>query len=281
MLVLINGEITDQISVFDRGLQYGDGVFETIRFRDCAPVLLPFHLDRLVLGAQRLNIPMPRDFASQYEKAIALRKQLADADLQESGSYICKIILTRGGGGRGYRASSTSASTLIISFHDLPNYPEEYKTSGVSTMICHHPLSENASIAGIKHLNRLDQVIASAELAEFPEGIMCDQQGRIVEGTRSNILLFSGEKVYTPVLEGCGVDGCLRRFLLEQSKLGLLNLDVTENKFHRDKLNDIEGLAFINSVFGLWPVSRVIDRVFSITPECKLLAQFIDRELGI
>lgn len=281
MLALVNGEVQNQVSVFDRGLQYGDGVFETILFRADIPVLISFHLQRFKLGARRLNIPIPVDFEAQYERAIALHKDLVAPKEAEHGSYICKIVLTRGVGGRGYRPVDVSSPTLIISFHNMPVYPGTYKNRGVDAIICKHRLSENSSMAGIKHLNRLDQIMASAELDGFPEGIMCDQKGNLVEGTRSNILVFSGGKVLTPELKSCGVEGCMRRFLLSKSEIGALGINIIEQVIPLSQLNQIDGMAFINSVFGLWPVARVADRTFIVTPECKLLSQYIYQELGI
>lgn len=279
MLVLVNGEMQSQVSVLDRGLQYGDGVFETVLFKSNQPVLMTFHLQRLALGAQRLSIPMPKNFDAQLERAIALRKeQVASGD---SDSFICKIILTRGTGGRGYRPVELSSPTLIISFHGVPEYPITFKSQGIETKICSHRLSENPVTARIKHLNRLDQIIASAELGELPEGVMCDQKGNVVEGTRSNILVFSESKIYTPLLNNSGVDGCLRRFLIEKSEIGALGVEIIESIIPLDKLRQADGIAYINSVFGLWPVVNIADRTFTITPESKLISRYLYQELGM
>lgn len=213
-LVMINGSFCDQISVRDRGLHYGHGLFETLRVEAGQIPLQQRHFARLARDASKLLLHCPdqRLLAAQLDTLI----EATCAQWQEARSGLSatvKILLTAGEGGRGYRSPPTLSPNLIIqiaprTFHRAPIN---------SALLCSTQLSESL-LAGVKHCNRLEQVIAANELvhtAHF-EGLMCDQNGFVVEGISSNIFVLKDGQFYTPSLDRAGVNGVMRAFLLER-----------------------------------------------------------------
>ncbi|NOQ94079.1 MAG: aminodeoxychorismate lyase [Methylophaga sp.] len=253
-MVLVNGKPEDRIAVSDRGLQYGDGLFETIAFRHGIPEFIEAHLKRLLDGCGRLNIPF-RQLELLRKELIEVYQNLSDSDA------VIKIMITRGSGGRGYLAENTVEPTRIISTHPLPNYPESHSLTGVSVRFCQHKLSENTSLAGIKHLNRLDNVLARNEWdnAEIAEGLMFDQSNNLVEGTMSNVFIVKSKsnQLLTPLLNKSGVAGIMRAQIMHlASQLGLL---IKETVITRNDLRKADEVFVCNSINGIWPVIDVVD----------------------
>ncbi len=206
--MLVNGKRQKTLDISDRGLSYGDGVFETIRLHNGRPVLLEAHLQRLHQGCERLAI--------NYEQQ-ALSDDIALLASEFTDYGILKIIITRGQGGRGYRPAESMQANRILSLHSLPEYPQALSTEGADALLCRQTLAHQRALAGIKHLNRLEQVLASIELqrTDFFEGIMLDAGGHVIEGIRTNIFMGSAGRLMTPALDMCGVAGVFRQFLLD------------------------------------------------------------------
>ncbi|MDC9725111.1 MAG: aminodeoxychorismate lyase [Gammaproteobacteria bacterium] len=251
-MVLINGKSEDRIAVADRGLQYGDGLFETIAFRDGIAEFIEAHLKRLLDGCKRLNIP--------FKQLELLREELAGVyqELSTSNAVI-KIIITRGSGGRGYYADESIEPTRIISTHPLPAYPESHSLTGVSVRFCQHKLSESPSLAGIKHLNRLDNVLARSEWdkTDIAEGLMFDQSGNLIEGTMSNVFIVIANELVTPLLNKSGVAGIMRAQIIRLTKQ--LGLAFKERSITQDDLNKADEVFVCNSLNGIWPVIGIIN----------------------
>lgn len=247
-MILINGEPENRVRVTDRGLQYGDGVFETIAFRNDIAEFLDAHLQRLTLACDQLNIP--------FDSLILLQNELNDVLQSLTGSQaIIKIIITRGSGGRGYFADHNAKPSRIISTHPIPNYPKSFSEQGISVRYCQHPLSENKILSGIKHLNRLDQVLARNEWSDpnIAEGIMLDQHGFIIEGTMTNIFIVKSGRLITPSLTRSGVLGVMRAQVINlASNLGFTTKEEQVKKEDFDAADE----AFVcNSINGIWPVT--------------------------
>ena len=198
-MVLINGHADDKISVLDRGLQYGDGVFETIAYRNGVAEFLEQHLARLKVGCELLAI--------NFEQIDLLRTELNTVfNTMSTERAVIKVTVTRGGGGRGYFSDNSAMPTRIISTYAYPTHPEHYQHEGVMLRFCEQTLSVNSRLAGIKHLNRLEQVLARNEWddPDIAEGIMSDDDGNIIEGTMSNIFIVEGDTLFTPVVTRAG-----------------------------------------------------------------------------
>jgi 4-amino-4-deoxychorismate lyase len=246
----INGRRSARIDYRDRGLQYGDGVFETMRVRRGRVRLLEYHLERLNLSCRQLKIAGP----SQP----ALRRELARvAALRSEG--ILKLIVTRGLGPRGYRPTGRERCTRILALHALPKAVLADGPTPARVRLCATPLGQNPRLAGLKTLNRLESVLARAEWndAHIWEGLMRDVDENIVCGTMSNLFLRRGSALMTPVLDRCGVAGVMRRWILETA--GELRLNPVERRIRWRDLREAEEVFMSNAVVGLRSVG-VIER---------------------
>ena len=255
--VLVNGKPLDCVSTLDRGLLYGDGVFETIAVSGGELCHWELHLQRLQSGCQRLGMEVV-DGAQLARECRLL--------IQQSQRGVVKIIITRGSGGRGYRVPEQPRPTRVIQFHDWPDYPASCAASGVRTRICHTRLGQNASLAGIKHLNRLEQVLARMEWddPEIMEGLLLDTGGHLVEGTMSNVFMVKDGLLMTPDLTLCGVAGIMRARVLE-----LANQHSIESRVQAiepDALLQADEVFVCNSLIGIWPVIGIDEREFQKGP---------------
>lgn len=255
-MVLINGLPDDKIAITDRGLQYGDGLFETMVYRAGKIEFVDAHLARLIDGCRRLRI--------EFEQTKELSEELHKVCLSlVENEAIIKIIITRGSGGRGYFAASGIEPSRIISTHPLPSYPAQYSETGIKVRLCSHTLSENAALAGIKHLNRLDQILARNEWQDpnITEGIMLDSADNVIEGTMSNVFIVKSGKLVTPKLDKSGVAGVMRGQILLLARA--LNIPVAETNIHLDDFLIADEIFISNSVIGIWPVTNVDNTIFS------------------
>lgn len=247
----VDGQDSETVALSDRGLQYGDGLFETILVRGGRPLLMEAHEQRLLRSAGILGIPL---------QVAALRQRVRDflraaPWSPDVDNGILKVLVTRGSGGRGYRPPADPAPRLILQWHALPPGIRRQREEGMAIRLCRHPVSINPVLAGLKHLNRLDQVLASRELTPpFEEGIMCDPDGRIVEGTRSNLFLVRDGVLQTPSLKRCGVSGIMKCEVVRQAELS--GIPVQEVEVEPDDLAQAREVFITNSIIGIVPVIR-------------------------
>lgn len=252
---LIDGSEADCLTVADRGLQYGDGLFETLAVRDGTPCLWHAHFDRLARGAERLGIPCP-----PRELLLHECRQLAAG----KSAGVLKIILTRGSGGRGYGPPANPQPIRILTLHPWPDYPTDWGERGVDVAFCRTPLGENPVLAGLKHLNRLEQVLARSEWRDrgIAEGLMQDGRDRIIGGTMSNLFLVRAGRLLTPQLDTCGIAGTVRNLVLRIA--GAFGIEVLERDIMRTDLVAADGLFLTNALIGVWPVRRLETREISL-----------------
>jgi 4-amino-4-deoxychorismate lyase len=248
--VLINGRYADSISVHDRGLHYGDGLFETLAVKQGQPQLWDWHMERLRAGCDRLRLA-PVD-------PVLLRAEAEEVCAGKSRA-VMKIVLTRGPAVRGYRIEAGSAATRILSLAEAADYPLSYYREGVAIRLCQTRLACNPALAGIKHLNRLEQVLARAEWddEEIVEGLMCDVDGRVIEGIMSNIFLVRQDRIATPPVAACGVAGIMRRRIMEWARDDGLPLE--ERALSPREIKEADEVFLCNSLIGVWPVRRFED----------------------
>ena len=247
---LVNGEAGKSLEPVDRGLAYGDGLFETIAVRSGRILGWKAHLARLDEGAARLGIPSPD--ASLWEADLA--KLLPDEPLERQ---VLKLTLTRGSGGRGYAPPAVPSPTRILQLSDWPAWPAAHAESGIVARVCTTRLGINPSLAGLKHLNRLEQVLGAQETtaAGADEGLMLDCEGRLVEGVRTNLFLVINDELVTPALSRCGVRGVMRDTLLGAARE--LGISCREEDCSPALLACASEMFVCNSLIGLWPV-RVV-----------------------
>jgi 4-amino-4-deoxychorismate lyase len=260
-LWLVNGQPTG-VDPADRGLAYGDGLFETMGAVDGRIRWLDLHFDRLEDGCRRLAIPAPPRAMLEQEIAAHCPKQ---------GRAIVKLIVTRGSGPRGYAPPETASPTRVLAISSWPEYDDSHYRRGIAVRVCRLRLGENTALAGIKHLSRLEQVLAELEIKghAVQQGLVMDASNRVVGGTNSNLFAVNGAEVATPALTRCGVKGVMRRAVLEAATT--LELRVTERDLTLEQVLGAEELFMTNSLFGVWPVATLDAQRFVVGPVTKRL----------
>ena len=246
--IRVNGTARDSVAALDRAVQYGDGVFETVRVRCGEPEYLERHLSRLRAGCQRLQFPpIPWDRLSREVNELAVQRPDA----------VLKIILTRGSGARGYRFDARQQATRLLMLAPLPDWTADPWQLGVRVRICDTRLCSQPLLAGIKHLNRLEQVLARAEWDDraIDEGLMLDYDGRLIEGTMSNVFLVAAGSLLTPALTSSGVAGIMRSVILDLAR----QLGVTTEivPLTLEQAQGASEVFLCNSLIGIWPVRSI------------------------
>jgi 4-amino-4-deoxychorismate lyase len=245
MTVWVNGRAGGVIDPRDRGLNYGDGAFETMRVRNHSIRLLDCHLERLELGCRRLGFPGPPG-----QRLRAELKRVAAA-VPEA---VIKLLVTRGVGARGYRPSGNERCTRVVWL--LPP-PRTAIALPARVRVCRTRLGVNETLAGIKSLNRLESVLARAEWndARFWDGLMRDPDDNFVCGTMSNVFVRRGASLLTPKLDRCGVAGVMRRWVLGQAES--LRLKAREQRLRWQDLASCDEAFMTNAVAGIVPVGVI------------------------
>jgi 4-amino-4-deoxychorismate lyase len=248
----------------DRAFQYGDGLFETLRLQAGAVRFLDAHLDRLRHGCERLRIPPPD--ASQLTAEIT---RVANGTREG----VVKIIVSRGRGGRGYRPPDPSSSTRVVALHPLPA-PD---TGPIALRWCDTRLARQPLLAGLKHLNRLEQVLAQGEWNDesIQEGLMLDTEGELIGGTSSNVFIVRDGALLTPDLRYCGVRGVMRAQVLSCARR--LGIAVSEEPLWPEDLHAAKEVFVTNAVRGIRPVASLGDLAWSDFT----LARRVAAELGL
>ncbi len=245
---LVNGKASGQISILDRGLLYGDGVFETIAVRERRIFLWHEHMQRLHSACEVLRFKFPGVTLLQNEVAKLLGTVKQNVTL--------RITLTRGVGKRGYRPVQNAEPNRIISVHEWLHSPQNYSKNGIHLRCCDMRLA-NSVLAGLKHLNRLEQVLAQAEWqAEdgIQEGLMLDHNNHVIEGTMTNVFMVKDEVLMTPDLSYAGVDGIMRRCIMNVARSHAIKTQVS--KLSLDDIRHADEVFVTNSVIGIWPVQQ-------------------------
>ena len=264
-IVWTNGEFVDHLNPADRGLAYGDGLFETMRYQNAQIPLLNLHLQRLQSGLKTLALP---DVTQPLN--IIIDRAIADLRLSSSHSEVpfsLKIIVTRGLGGHGYKPSSKPEATIVAQVKALGTDHEEAE-HGVSLALCRWRLSMTPLLAGIKHLNRLEYVMAARELETFKnatEGLLTDGNNRVIEALHHNLFIVKQQELLTPSLKMCGVKGVMRK-LISEKLAPELKLPVVERDLSIDDLLNADEIFLCNSVRGIWPVKEFRSRQWSQWP---------------
>jgi 4-amino-4-deoxychorismate lyase len=249
---LIDGSLNQSISPFDRGFAYGDGVFRTMVMRNGLPDFWPRHYQKLVADCSVIGIVCPS-------------AELLMSDLQQLFSIeevaIAKIIITRGEGTRGYTPPAITAPTRVVMKSKMPEYPQKNFSEGVNLYICETRLALQPKLAGIKHLNRLENVLARMEWQDanlaggIVEGIMLDMQGNVIECTSANIFARFGKKLITPALDACGIAGISRQHILDIAHT--LSLAPAIEVFDLNKLYKADEMIICSSLYGAWQVHSI------------------------
>ena len=237
-LMFRGNEPIARIAANDRGLAYGDGLFETILADQGELVWWDRHWQRLSAGARRLAIALPDE-----QVMLSAARQLAGSQRR-----VVKIILSRGESSRGY-APVPGPGTAIVSAHPAP----EPVNAPIALRWCHTPIARQPALAGLKHLNRLENVLARSEwtTADYADGLMCDEQGGVICATSANLFIYRSARWHTPDLSLCGIDGVARQWLLESLP------DVLVGRISREQVMQADAVFLCNSVRGMMEVDRI------------------------
>ncbi len=272
MTTLVNGQPGSQISLSDRGFSYGDGVFETVLVEAGKTLLLARHLGRMKRGLKCLGIDIDQAFTDCLAAEI---EQLA----QGGGRRFIKLIVTRGQGGRGYKAAQDLQPTRVVMSGPATDYPQQWYQQGSELFLCRTRLGLNPQLAGIKHLNRLEQVLARREWHDqYPEGLVCDINDQLIEGTMSNLFLISGKRLLTAKLDQCGVAGIVRSVIIDWAQKN--NVEVLQQRLRLDDLLAADGAFLTNTGFGVLPISGCAGRSVPLSPITQTASQWLDEARG-
>jgi len=248
---LINGRSDATLSPLDRGFAYGDGVFRTFKVAAGTPVNWLMQYTKLLEDCNVLGIVCP--------SAEVLLNDITQLFSPEHNA-IAKIIITRGEGARGYAVPALAQPTRVVIKAPLPHYPSSNAEDGVSLHLCELRLSSQPKYAGIKHLNRLENVMARMEWsdASIADGLLLDARGNAIECTMSNLFARFGSSLCTPDLSLCGVAGITRQRILDTAPDFGLRPEVCEISL--TKLMQADELLICNSLYGVWQVRTFNNR---------------------
>lgn len=255
--MLVNGVPGNLISIRDRGLLYGDGVFRTLCAKRGKAQHWLLHYQKLQRDCSTLGMACP-DLA-------LLSAELNDL-LVKHPDAVVKLIVTRGEGARGYAPPAGAAPTHLWDASPLPDYPADWAAQGIKARLCQLRLSLQPRLAGVKHLNRLENVLAAAEWndASIAEGVLLDGTGNVIAGTRSNLFIVLDGALLTPDLSHCGVAGVQRARVMEWAAAH--NIPCRMVQFGLAELLAADEIFLVNSVIGLWPVRDLQGRNWSHHP---------------
>jgi 4-amino-4-deoxychorismate lyase len=265
--VLVNGMDDAHIAATDRGLLYGDGLFETIVFVHGTAPLWSRHLQRLARGCESLLLPRPDLDVLKREAAIVV---------EGMPRVVVRITLTRGSGARGYSLPDNVSPTRIVAAFEAPFIPMDWYASGIRVRFGELRLSAQPRLAGIKHLNRLEQVLARAEWndPEIVEALLFDTRDRVVSATAANVFVARGVELSTPAIERCGVAGVAREEILAHFP------ETEVREIGREELMEADEIFLSSSVRGILPVRELDGRAFTAGPFARAL-QAHWRALGL
>ncbi|MBE9610260.1 aminodeoxychorismate lyase [Chitinilyticum piscinae] len=260
---LLNGQPSEMLPLADRGLQFGDGVFRTLRLEHGVMPFWSRHYAKLAADCAVLGLSCPAE-------ALLLE------DIRQLGvdSATIKIIITRGESARGYAIPEGCQANRIVQATGLPAYPAEYYSQGVAVRLCATRASWQPALAGVKHLNRLENVLARREWQDpaIFDGLLLDRDGFVVEGVLSNILLLDQQgRVLTPLLRSSGVAGVMRAIALEL--FAAQGYTVQEQEIPVQTLLAARQIWLSNSLFGLLPVRQLGERQWIVDPLDTLLQE--------
>ena len=249
--VLVNGVETQQIAALDRGFLYGQTVFETAVVEQGKVLLAKQHIERLTLGCKKLEIACGFTALNQEIAHIIKGVELA----------VLRISISMGQGGRGYQNPSADPLTAsrVLSLHAFPDHPKDFISKGITLGLADIRLGHQPALAGIKHGNRLEQIIARSQWQDgWNEALLLDHQDSVIEATQSNVFVVNGKTLSTPDLSNAGVAGVMRDFVLSHAKALGFNVQIVPLSSH--DLGEADAVFVTNSVIGLWPVAHFVRR---------------------
>lgn len=262
---LVNGEANGHVSPLDRGLAYGDGVFRTLKVLAHKPTWWADHYAKLAYDCSRLSLACP-------DEDVLLRE--IRSVMQTDTDAIVKIMITRGPGARGYAMPQAAKTTRIVMAGPLPKVSDP--KADIQVRWCKLQLARQAQLAGIKHLNRLENVLARQEWTDpaIIEGLLCDDTGAVIGGTRSNLFAMRDGVLLSPDLTFSGVAGVTRARVIRAAKRH--GVEVQVGRLDVDNILTADEVFLSNSIVGLWRVAVLDNVLWQSTAWTEQFRQWID-----
>ncbi|SMY35816.1 Aminodeoxychorismate lyase [Photobacterium malacitanum] len=248
-MALVNGYEQQALAITDRATQYGDGCFTTMLVEQQCVQLWSLHLARLALSLQRLAIAAPN-----WQQ---IHSQVAALALKYPDKGGIKILISRGSGGRGYNPFGCDDTQVVITDFEWPLHYQQWQQQGITLGVCQQRMGNSPMLAGMKHLNRLEQVLLKQEVetAGWVDAIALDGDDRVIETTVANLFWRHGNTVYTPALQRAGVAGVMRQQILNM--LDELNYDYQVGDFGINAVLAADEVFITNSLMALVPVNQI------------------------
>lgn len=261
-MYLINGELTANLAANDRAVQFGDGCFSTARVSAGNVRFLEQHIGRLQQACEKLLIPF-----SEWSLLETEMQQLAAVEQQA----VLKVMITRGSGGRGYSAANCLQPTRLLSVSAYPSFYSQWREQGISLVLSPIQLGINPHLAGIKHLNRLEQVLIRTQLeqTQAQEALVLDSDGWLTECCAANLFWRKGSQVFTPYVDKSGVNGTMRQHII--ACLADSPWQVTQVRENLNCLAQAEEVLICNALMPVIPVNQAQSWRF----ESRELYQFL------
>jgi 4-amino-4-deoxychorismate lyase len=268
-MILVNGAVSDTVSVIDRGFTYGDGVFRTLQAQHGRPRAWKYQLRRLRNDCSAIGIACPSE--------ALLRAEIGRVAANEERCAV-KIMITRGPGRRGYAVSDEVQPSRIVMSAPLPVYPASYVETGVTAHLCSLRLGFQPALAGVKHLNRLENVLARREWDEpaIAEGVLLDTEGNAIGGTMTNLFVARDGVLTTPDLRRCGVSGAMRDRILAGADAHGIACTVSDLPLRQ--VLEADELFLTNSLIGVWQVRELADQKWAPGAISRKIRRWLDEE---
>ena len=252
-MMLVNGAPAESIPATDRGLAYGDGVFRTLRSQNGEPMHWARHYTKLFEDCAALDIACPAETLLLAETHAVVRTM---------PQAVVKIIVTRGSGPRGYAPPDSCVPLRLVMSTSRPQLPDAQ--AGITAHLCRLRLARQPALAGVKHLNRLENILSRAEWNDpsINEGLLLDQGGYTIGGTMSNVFIVENAHLITPILSRCGVAGVTRARVIDIAAKS--RIACREEHLPLQRILDADEVFFVNSVIGLWPVARMMKHTWRV-----------------
>lgn len=247
-MYLINGQWQSDISASDRAVQFGDGCFTTARIVTGQVCYQHDHIRRLQQACDVLLITQVDWQALQQEIPLLVNGR---------PDGVLKVIISRGTGGRGYSASHCQTPTRILSVAPRPAFYDAWREHGIKLALSPVQLGINPTLAGIKHLNRLEQVLIRTHLEQThaQEALVLDSDGWLVECCAANVFWRKGQQVFTPYVDRAGVNGTMRQHIIASLEHSPWHCEVVRETL--DTLADADEVMICNALMPLIPVHQV------------------------
>ncbi|WP_300175275.1 aminodeoxychorismate lyase [uncultured Aliivibrio sp.] len=251
----VNGVESETLPINDRSSQYGDGFFTTMKVDNGKIQLWSLHLERLISSAYCLGIRAP-NWQHLENQVYAIAKKVVHGGI--------KILVSRGTGGRGYSPEGCENTQVIVSDFDYPAHYEQWQEKGIELGVSTIKLGlSSPALAGMKHLNRLEQILIKKDISKtsYFDAVVLDLNNKVIETSIGNIFWIKGGRIFTPKLSFSGVEGVMKKHILQLAKE--FQLELEEVSVELSELENADEVFITNALFEVVPVNMIAHTKFN------------------